>query len=215
MGELMRRGLLPIFARMYAARGERDELELTLARADEVDDTTNREFAGSKNVARAIALRVLGREREALETALPVATDVNIPNEDRREAYLEAGLAALAIGDEEAVQGLVDFVAGLPQAMRSPLLRAGAARFEGLLALRRGDAVKAEELLGLALRELRTIEAPFVLGQVLLDRAELLVGAGREDEAASDLTEATEIFTRLRATPWLERVQAVRAGVPA
>jgi class 3 adenylate cyclase/tetratricopeptide (TPR) repeat protein len=214
LGELMRRGILPVLARVQAARGERGELELTLARADEIDDTINREFAGSKNAARAIALRALGRDREALEAALPVATDVDIPNEDRREAYLEAGLAALAIGDEQAVERLVDFVASLPQARRSPLLRAGAARFEGLLALRRDDAARAEELLALALRELRTIEAPFVLGQVLLDRGELLVGAGREDEAAPDLAEAADIFTRLRATPWLERVQAVRAGVP-
>jgi class 3 adenylate cyclase/tetratricopeptide (TPR) repeat protein len=215
LGELMRRGLLPMFARVQAARGERAELELTLNRADETADTTNREFAGSRSVARAIALRVFGREREALEAAMPVATDLNVPNEDRREAYLEAGLAALTIGDEDAVRRLIGFVESLPPAMRSPLLRAGAARFEGLLALRRGEAELAEGRLALALRELRGIEAPFVLGQVLLDRAELLVGAGREEEAASDLAEATEIFTRLRATPWLERVQAVRAGVPA
>jgi class 3 adenylate cyclase/tetratricopeptide (TPR) repeat protein len=215
LGELMRRGLLPMFARVQAARGELDELKLTLARADEVEETTNRQFAGSTNAARAIALRALGQDREALEAALPAATDMVIPNEDRREAYLEAGLAALAVGDEEAVQRLVDFVAGLPPAMRSPLLRAGAARFEGLLALRRGEAELAEGRIALALRELRAIEAPFVLGQVLLDRAELLVGAGREDEAASDLAEATEIFTRLRATPWLERLQSVRTGVPA
>ncbi len=96
--------------------------------------------------------------------------------------------------------------------MRSPLLRAAAARFAGLLAQRRGDLAVAEERLLAATRELREIEAPFVLGQVLLEHAELLQACGRGDEAAPLKAEATEIFERLRATPWLQRAQAVGAG---
>ena len=37
----------------------------------------------------------------------------------------------------------------------------------------------------------------------------------RDDEAAPLLAQATEIFTRLRATPYLQRAQALEAGVTA
>jgi hypothetical protein len=81
------------------------------------------------------------------------------------------------------------------------LLCAGAARLEGLLAERRGDAKTADERLAAATRQLREIGTPFVLGQVLLEHAELLLAADGEDEATPLLNEATQIFSALRATP--------------
>jgi hypothetical protein len=101
----------------------------------------------------------------------------------------------------------------MPLVMRTPLLRAGAARFAGLLADRRNDTEAADEQLEAATRELRAIDAPFVLAQVLLEHAELLHADGRDEATAPLLREATEIFTRLRATPYLDRAQALGAGV--
>jgi hypothetical protein len=43
---------------------------------------------------------------------------------------------------------------------------------------------------------------------MLLEHGELLVGEGRDVEAEPLLDEAREIFTELRATPWLERVES-------
>ena len=63
------------------------------------------------------------------------------------EAYLEAGLAALELGDEKTIEELIRFVAELPPALRTPLLRSTSARFEGLLASRRGD-VKTADIAG-------------------------------------------------------------------
>ncbi len=54
-----------------------------------------------------------------------------------------------------------------------------------------------------------------MLAQVLLEHAELLHAEGDGEAAAPLLGEATEIFTRLRATPYLQRAQAIRAGVTA
>jgi hypothetical protein len=99
--------------------------------------------------------------------------------------------------------------------MRSPLLRAGAARLAGLLAGRRGDAQAADERLAAATRELRGIEAPFLLGQVLVEHAELMRVWGREDEAARMLAEARALFAGLRATPWIERADSLLAPVTA
>lgn len=182
----------------------------------EGEGSSNIEFAAGPTVAQAIALRALGRDTEALRAALPVATGPpEITNEDRREAYLEAGLAAVALDDEAAVKRLIAFVADLPPVMRSPLLRAGAERFAGLLAKRQDDTKTAEEHLEAATRALRAIDAPFVLAQVLLENAELLHADGRDEAAAPLLSEATEIFTRLRATPYLQRAQAIGAGAVA
>ena len=49
-----------------------------------------------------------------------------------------------------------------------------------------------------------------MLAQVLLEHADLLHAEGRDDEAAPLLAEATEIFTRLRATPYLERAEKLQ-----
>jgi len=55
---------------------------------------------------------------------------------------------------------------------------------------------------------------PFPLAVVCLEHAEWLEGGGRSEAL---LAEASEIFERLRARPWLERTAAVasRQRVPA
>ncbi|HZO78239.1 MAG TPA: adenylate/guanylate cyclase domain-containing protein [Solirubrobacteraceae bacterium] len=214
--ELVRLGYPYLLARVQAGRGDTASLQRTLELATAVSGTQNVEWAATPNVAKTVALRALGRYEEALETAMSVATGPGeIANEDRREACLEGGLAALELGNEEAVERLVKFVADMPSALRTPLLRSTAARFEGLLAARRGDAKAADERLAAAARELGEIEAPFNLAQILLDHAEFLSGAGREDEAAPLLAQARAIFERLGARPWLERADALRPAVAA
>lgn len=213
--DLQRGSILIVQARVHGARGQRAALEQVLSDAEELDDVSNQEFAAAATVARAIALRALGDDRAALDAALPVAVDATVVNEDRCEAYVEAGLAALALGDEATVERLIAFVDELTPALRSPLMRAGAARFAGLLAQRRGNTATADERLFAAARELREIEGPYVLGQLLVERAELLASARRDDAAAPLVAEAIAIFERLRATPWLERARAVsRAELP-
>jgi tetratricopeptide (TPR) repeat protein len=203
---LLRLGYLPLVARVQSARGDAAGLERTLSLAVAAAGSTNVEWATGPLVARAIALRGLGRDAEALAVALPIAIGgTEVLNEDRREAYVEAGLAALALGDETALERLIAFVAELPPATRSPLLRSGAARFAGLLASRRGDARAAGERLAAAARELDEVEAPFNLAQVQLEHAEVLVAAGHEDEAAPLLAAARATFERLGAAPWLAR----------
>jgi tetratricopeptide (TPR) repeat protein len=214
--ELVRMGYMYVLARVQAGRGDREAVQRTLELAETLTGTKNVEWAATPLAAKAIALRFLGRLEEALESALPIATGPGeIANEDRREAYLEGGLAALQLGDEQAVEELIRFVAELPPALRTPLLRSTCARFEGLLAARRGDTKSADERLAAAARELREIEAPFNVAQILLDHAELLSGARRDDEAAPLLAQARAMFERLGARPWLERADALRPAVAA
>ncbi len=214
-GELLALASLPARARIQAGRGELDVLAETLREAEAVE-TANREFGRGPVVARAIALNAFGRPAEALEAALPVAlSGGETANEDRREAYIEAGHSALALGDEITVERLVSFVAEIPPSMRSPLLRASAARFAGLLAQRRGDLRSAEERLAAAERDLREIGAAFFLAQVLVEQAELMRSADRDDEAAPLLAEATATLSRLGAAPWLQRARRDAAEIAA
>jgi hypothetical protein len=62
-----------------------------------------------------------------------------------------------------------------------------------------------------AARLYREIETPFDLAQVELEHGEWLSEQSRAEEAEPLLAEAEEIFTRLRARPWLERVQHARS----
>jgi hypothetical protein len=220
-GLLARSGLLllaylPHLARVRAARGDVEGLRRVLALAEKQKGSTNVEYATAPMVARAIAKRALGDPAEALELALPIAVGPpEIANEDRREAIAEAGLAAFELDDEATVERLIEFVEQRPPALRAPLLRAHAARFAGLLAARRGDEKTADERLAAAARELREVGAQFVLAQVLLEHAESLHGAGRDDEAMPLVAEAVEIFTRLGAAPYLERARALDVTVHA
>ena len=214
--DLLHMAYLPLAARIQAARGDLEALHRTFQLAVDAAGSTNVEYGHGPSVARAIALNATGRGAEALKDAIGLAmSGSEVANEDRREAYVEAGFAALALDDQATVERLIEYVAELPPAMRSPLLRAGAARFGGLLAQRRGEMAEAEERLTAATRELRAIEAPFVLGQVLVEHAELLHACGRETDAAPLKAEAVVIFERLRAAPWLQRAQAVGSGVAA
>lgn len=60
----------------------------------------------------------------------------------------------------------------------------------------------------------RELGFPFYLAVTLLQQGEWLVAQGRHDDAELLLVEAREIFERLEAKPWLDRIHAVGAGTP-
>jgi tetratricopeptide (TPR) repeat protein len=157
--ELVRLAMLSPLARVQAGRGEQAALRRTLALATEREGSTSVEYAAGPAVARAIALRELGQDRDALQVAMPIAIgSVEVANEDLREA---------------------------------------------------------DQRLATAVAELRAIEAPFNLGQVLLEHAEVRRALGNEEEAVALLAEARSIFERMAATPWIERVDAAESAVAA
>jgi len=68
-----------------------------------------------------------------------------------------------------------------------------------------GDAVSE---LQTAERIFRDLEAVFCSAVVHAERAEHLLAAGRGEEAGELLDDSRATFARLRAKPWLERVDA-------
>jgi hypothetical protein len=156
-----------------------------------------------------------GKSREALVAAaeaLATRAEMGV-----RSLYqpLEIALeAAFALSDKAKMDELLAIVEELPPGELTPALRSLGARFAARRAALDGDAETANAGMVAATAILREMELPFHLGVVLLEHAELLAAEGRQDDAEPLLSEARTIFERLRATPWLERLDRVVAPAP-
>jgi hypothetical protein len=119
---------------------------------------------------------------------------------------VEALEAAFDLGDTAKVEELLESVERLRPGDRPPLLAAHATRFRARLAAAPEDAERgfrwAAELFG----ELGVV---FWRAAAQLEHAEWLVKQDRAAEAQLLLDEATELFVRLEAAPWIERAQRV------
>jgi len=122
---------------------------------------------------------------------------------------------AYELGDLESVARRLEEFHQRRPADQLPFGVGQARRFEALLAARSGDDARAEEKFKAAAEILREISARFYLAVVLLEHGEWLADAGRADDAEPLLTEAGEIFERLGAAPWLERLDSIAEPTPA
>ncbi len=128
-----------------------------------------------------------------------------------KESFVIAGEAALALGHDGKLAELLDAVEALPPGRRTRFLQAQTLRFRARLA-GDGDLADAERGFTEAAALFREIGMPFYLAVVQLEHAELLAASDRAEDCGPFLVEAREIFERLRATPWLERLDALRVG---
>jgi predicted ATPase/class 3 adenylate cyclase len=202
---------------IHALRGDVLEARVALDRGrDAVDPNAALEEAEWK-VSEAVLLVAEGRPWDALasaEQALAIREEIGMRWAVTKEALEVALTAALAADDRSKVDELLEVVRGTPLGQRSPHLRAIEARFVARRAALDGETRDAEEGFTVAARTLREIERPFDLGVVLLEHAEWLSSEGRAEEAAPLAAEGREIFERLRAMPYLERLDRVLVGAP-
>jgi tetratricopeptide (TPR) repeat protein len=155
-------------------------------------------------------LRAEGRLSEALAAsrgALSIG-ELSAMHPLYKQAWIDACETAFDLGDEGQVEELLGEVERLPRAERTPRLLAQEARFRGRLLALRSDREGAAELLARGVEGFRTLQTPYYLAMALVEQAE--VG---ENDPAPLLAEAREIFERLGATPWLERVDALERAV--
>jgi class 3 adenylate cyclase/tetratricopeptide (TPR) repeat protein len=124
--------------------------------------------------------------------------------------------AAFALGDLERVAELLSEAEQLAPGARTPFLDAHLPLYRSRLAGLRGEGGERVEIgfkaAAAAFRELGT---PFYAAAALLEHGEWLSGEGRSEEAEPLLAEAKDVFERLEAHPWLERVDRVIAGAEA
>jgi class 3 adenylate cyclase/tetratricopeptide (TPR) repeat protein len=203
--------LIPVCT-VYCERGEVVQAKRLLDHPS-LRTTENVEFVAGVTLADATIARSEGRTHEALglaEAALARRGELGITNLTVKLALVEALEAAHALGDPERARELVNLVDDLRPGERPPLLEAHSHRFRGKLS---GD----EDGFRAATALFRELSLTFWLAVILLEHGELLVQQERADEADSLLAEAREIFERLQARPWVERLDRVHpeAGVAA
>ncbi len=196
-------------ARIAVERGEIAEAERLSELYREWLDSADVQSREISRTLHALALNARGRRQEALGSALVAlgaSSELGYSAGEPRDAFEAACEAALALGDHARVEELVTSVERQPRAGTSPGARAYATRFRARLATARGQDDPAEAAFKAAAGAFRELGSPFCLAQTLLEQGEWLVSRRRDEEARPLLEEAREIFERLRATPWLERV---------
>ena len=119
--------------------------------------------------------------------------------------------AAAEIGDDAAVEDLLDIVRRQPPGLRNPLVRAEFLRLRATYA--QATQADPEADLRQAIAELVAFGSPFRRAQAELSLAELLTTRGAAAEAEALLDQARVTFTELAATPWLARTEQVLSRV--
>jgi predicted ATPase/class 3 adenylate cyclase len=202
-------------AELYLNRGQHDEARALVARFNELAVSGNVQSVGVYQAGVA-AVRLAERSyRQALEVseqAFATGETLGLAAQGAKLGFLHALEAASALGEQGKANELLAIVDELLPGLRPPLVEATAHRFRAHFA---GDDPGADRDFTAAEAGLRALELPFHLAVVQLEHAEWLSRQSRDSDAEPFLAEAGEMFERLQAAPWLERVDAARADAPA
>jgi hypothetical protein len=114
---------------------------------------------------------------------------------------LVAELEAAMLLDTAKAEELVSNLERLRPGETSPFLVAQAARFRAKLSSAEHDAGFSS-----AVAAFRELSMPFWIAVTLLEQGEWLTAQARASEAAPLFAEAREIFDRLHARPWQDRL---------
>ncbi len=139
---------------------------------------------------------------ELAERAFSANPDLGFAAELVKEAFVVACEAALELDDAETLERLLTGVEALPPGSTTRSLTAQTLRFRARVDADASGFVRAANLF-------REIGFPFYVAVTRREHAELLVASGRAAECEPLTTEARATFERLRASPWLDRVDAV------
>ena len=201
--------LLLLAPLVHVHRGDLDAAETAFAAFPSIDASADVQELATHAAGRAVMNRARGRDADALAAsrdALALLHDVGPAAEQSKEAFVAGIDAAFAIDDLAAVDELLGMIEAYPPGKLPQFLEAHVMRFRARLVDRRGDAADVGALFKGAAGLFREIAVPFYMAVTLLEHGEWLVRAGRSDEASPLFDEAREVFERLRAKPWLERL---------
>jgi tetratricopeptide (TPR) repeat protein len=202
--------LAAVFAPLIlAARGDHAGLEQWLATPVGVSEW--QELAVVETVARAVALRGLGRAKEAA-SAMAAAGPQLIDTGSLTQVYY-AGEVIDALFDDGVDPRLAESLhAG---STTKAVTEAQIQRARALQQLRRGQLAEGEAMLAHAVARLRESGNPYICARALLDHATALLDVGQVSQPKSLLQEARSLFVQLGATPWVARTDAALTQLPA
>ncbi len=190
-----------------AARGDQATIERCRALAQERRGST---YVDTRVCAESVFAREAlerGDFQEALSLTLIARAEPGVSGDALRESYEISVEAAIALRDPAAIAEVEQFVAGLPPALATPVLRSARARLQGELAHLAGDDVASRGFEDEAISLLRSVGARALLAQALLERA-------RRHHDGAALGEARGICEDLKAVRWMQRVEQLNE-VPA
>jgi len=155
----------------------------------------------------------LDEARRLTDEIVALSESMGTHHETIRDGLLVSLEAFLAVGDVDGAHSLLERLEHqvAPKAYAWILL----SRYRARIAAARGSVDEVDALFRLSASTLRDAGPPFHLAATLLEHGEWLVSQGRGEEAAPLVDEAREIFERLKANPWLERLDTVGAQAAA
>jgi tetratricopeptide (TPR) repeat protein len=201
---------------IHIHRGDLAEARRLLGIYARLQDSTDVQERSGYAAAMACLLHAEGRSAEAVplgETTIALGETLGIDGQDAKMGFLWAIEAALAMGDRQKAEQLIDQVEAIPPGLRPPSLSAHACRLRARLA----EPDEAAALFRAADAGFRSLGLRFWLAVTLLEHAERVIDEDNGGAAERLLAEARDTFADLHATPWLERTDAAaaRASVEA
>jgi class 3 adenylate cyclase/predicted ATPase len=191
-------------------RGLVDDAERDVRAFGELGASADLQERSQHHFAEAAVLLSRGDPAAALATAEEAFAGreaMGITFEPVKEAFLVMVEAALATGDLAKADKLLAGIEALEPGRYPQFLRAHVSRFRARL-----GSDHSEDLFKGAAGLFRELALPFYLAVTQLEFGEWLTSQGRGEEAESLLAESREIFERLEAAPWIERLDAPLAS---
>lgn len=202
-----------LVAQVHVHRGEleaaRTFADLLSGGADDADI----QFRAYAAAAKTLLLSCQGRHEEALAAALVTiehGKSVGPGTGPFKVGYIEAVEQLFALDDLLGIEELLVMADELKPETVTRFTRAHSARFRARLAAARGHEDLVEPEFRSAADMLRELGNPFWLAVTMLEHGEWLVEQARESDAQSLFEEASATFERLRAGPWLERLEQAK-----
>ena len=195
---------------IHLHRGDKDSARELLSLFDYLEDSFELQDRAIYLGARAALLSIEGEHEGALASGLAafeLADTLGLGQQAVKQGFVWALESALVLGDGDRADALVTPVEKRAPGLRPPFVEAQAHRFRARMS-------DHDAGLKVAAASFREHNFPFWLAVTELERAEWLVSHDRPSEAQAPLDEAREIFERLEAKPWLERLARVESREP-
>ena len=200
-----------IMVLLHAARGEFDLAEQAVG-ADVLETSEDVQAIQTLAIARAGLALYTGKHEDAIALARrAIGTRDQTGGVTQVESAFAIALeATVALGDVDRAGALLAEMQEGSPGSRSPYFRAEIARAEAKVAGLRGEAEIARPRFEEAVASFRGLGLRFHLAVTLAEFGQWLETEGRFEEAGPILSEAREIFEGLKATWWLDRMDAGR-----
>ncbi|HUZ84226.1 MAG TPA: hypothetical protein VMU66_05995, partial [Gaiellales bacterium] len=196
---------------IHVHRGDLDaarDLFAVYARMEQAADIQEQAVFAS---ATACMLFSDGRHAEAIAAGaqtIELARTLGLDGQDVKQGVMWGLEAAVTLGDRDRIAELTDWIEAIPPGLRPPSLDGHMRRARARIAAS-VEAAHADHVAAVA--QFRSLGMEFWMAVSLLEHAERL--APVMPEAAEPLVlEASDVFDRLRAVPWLARAAAVPVG---